>query len=300
MKNKISLSVLFMLTAVVLLSACADTSDDKGAAKDETGNDEKYEEISEYDKLMQNAEKELSRDKLEEAKEIYIEAKEHDGDDNLDTKIKNLEAFIPLVDDALFDYLITVGDKKYQVLIHAEDYDHTIVSLDDGTVRACADEGEEVYKGDYSIYARERSQTKFTNHFLGSTFINENRNPVQTIEYEDGNLLLLSECETSNSSEMKLYSFVDDEIEQVSFNNNYLEDYDNINLSFNMIKDYNPSKNKFQSIFYNKTDEKYSVYNLTYNVDANVMMIDEIFQLDDVEDSIDEWTDQKGDFHFDE
>src|SRR5699024_1629882 len=147
MNGKIRLSILFMLTLIFLLSACSNTSEEKGSAKDETENDEKYEKVSEYDKLMQNAEEELNRDNLEEAKETYIEAKEHDGDDDLDTKIENLEAFIPLVDDALFDYLITVGDKEYQILIHAENYDYTTASMDEGTVWACANEGDEVYEG---------------------------------------------------------------------------------------------------------------------------------------------------------
>jgi len=78
------------------------------------------------------------------AKETYIETQEHYEDDNLGTKIENLEAFIPLVDDALFDYLITVGDKEYQILIHAEDYDHTTASRDDDITWACADEGAEI------------------------------------------------------------------------------------------------------------------------------------------------------------
>lgn len=78
------------------------------------------------------------------AKETYIEAQEHNEDDNLGTKIENLEAFIPLVDDALFDYLITVGDKEYQILIHAGDYNHTTASRDDAITWACADEGTEI------------------------------------------------------------------------------------------------------------------------------------------------------------
>lgn len=35
------------------------------------------------------------------AKETYIEAQEHNEDDNLGTKIENLEAFIPLVDGCI-------------------------------------------------------------------------------------------------------------------------------------------------------------------------------------------------------
>lgn len=299
MKNKISLSVLFMLTAVVLLSACADTSDDKGAAKDETGNDEKYEEISEYDKLMQNAEEELSRDELEKAKEVYIEAKEQDEGDDLDIKIENLEAFIPLVDDALFDYLIRVGDKQYQVLIHAENYEHTTASLDDGTVWACADEGEEIYEGDYSIFTRERSQTKFTEHYLGDSFINKDRDSVQTVEYKDGSLLALAECQDSSGSEIELFSIIDDEIEPVPFNIEN-EENDSIISSYNMIKDYDPSANKFQSIIYSNVNAKYAVQNFTYDVDANEMVLDESFELDDVEDSLNEWKDPNSGFHFEE
>lgn len=299
MKGKIKLSLLFMLIVIFLLSACSNTSEEKGSAKDEAGNDEKYEKVSEYDKLMQNAEEELNRDNLEEAKETYIEAKEHDGDDDLDTKIENLEAFIPIMDDALFDYLITVGDKKYQVLIHAEDYDHTTASMDEGTVWACANEGDEVYEGDYSIFTRERSQTKFTEHYLGDSFINEDRNPVQTVEYEDGSLLALAECQASSGSEMKLYSIVDDEIEPVPFNIEN-EEHNSVISSYNMIKGYNPAENKFQSITYNNMNAKYTVHNYIYDVDANEMVFDKSFDLDDVEDSIDEWTDRKSDFHFEE
>jgi len=295
---KIKVKLLLVVSIILILSACSsNTGEEKGAADNGVGNDGKYEKVSKYDKLLQNAERSLNRDDLEEAKDTYMEAREHEGGNELDVKIDNLEAFIPLAEDALFDYLINVGDKEYQVLLHAEDFEHTTASLDDGTAWACAAEGDEVYEGDYSIFTRERSQTTFTEHYLGESYINKDRDPVQTVEYDDGQLLVLAECQASSGSEMELYSIVDDGMEQVSF---ILEDEtrDSIISSYNMIKDYNPSENKFQSISYNNMNGIYTISNFTFDVDANEMIYDESFELDDVEGSIDEWVDRQSDFYF--
>src|SRR5699024_7636942 len=117
---------------------------------------------------------------------------------------------------------------------------------------------------------------------MSESYINKDRDPVQTVEYDDGQLLVLAECQASSGSEMELYSIVDDGMEQVSF---ILEDEtrDSIISSYNMIKDYNPSENKFQSISYNNMNGIYTISNFTFDVDANEMIFDESFELDDVE-----------------
>lgn len=296
MKGKYILILLSVFITIILLSACNSEFNNQNAVSD---NNEKSETVSEYDKIMQDAEEKLNSDDLEEAKNLYREAREKDDKNELGTKIDNLETFIPLVDDALFDYLITVDNKEYQVLIHAEDYNHETASIDDSTAWACAEEGEEVYEGDYSIFARERSQTKFTELYLGDSFINKDRDPLQTVDYNDGELLALAECQDSSGSEIELFSILDEEVEQVTFNIDG-EEHDSIISSYNMIKSYNPKENKFQSITYNKMEDKHTVHNYTYNSDTNEMDFEESLEVDDIEESIDEWTDQKNDFHFEE
>lgn len=51
--------------------------------------------------------------------------------------------------------------------------------MDGGTVWACANEGDKIYEGDYSIFTRERRQTKFAEYYLGDSFIMNHAIPCQ-------------------------------------------------------------------------------------------------------------------------
>src|SRR5699024_9887283 len=102
---KIKVKLLLVVSIILILSACSsNTGEEKGAADNGVGNDGKYEKVSKYDKLLQNAERSLNRDDLEEAKDTYMEAREHEGGNELDVKIDNLEECIPLAECGLFSY----------------------------------------------------------------------------------------------------------------------------------------------------------------------------------------------------
>lgn len=70
-KLVISLSALLLLTVMLLLSTCSNPSDEVDSIKNKAENADKYQKVSEYSKLMENAAKELNCDELEKAKKLY-------------------------------------------------------------------------------------------------------------------------------------------------------------------------------------------------------------------------------------
>ncbi|HLR63833.1 MAG TPA: hypothetical protein VK075_00180 [Pseudogracilibacillus sp.] len=290
------LALIFL--SIAILVACNSNSNTLEEGNNEANNqnnesevnEERYETVSQYDKLIEKAEKELSHNDLEKARDYYEEAMEYEEAeaDNIAVKIENLEAFIPLAEEALYDYLLDDNGRDYQVLIHAEDYSHTVGSFEDGTVWACSGEGDNVYEGDFSIFTRERTETKFTEHYLGDIQLNDDRDAIQTTAYDNGQLLVVSQCMSSNGTELSLFRIHGDEMEEVMFESNGTS-HETALVTYNQMKDYQPENNRFQTITYFNVDGSYSVDTYIYQPDHNKMVLAERNSYQSIDDEIDQW-----------